>query len=353
MGQVLAYATPSDSLLHLAAYSGLTAFLVALSLLIAIVLMRYLAVRRQAAEQRLIERWQPIFFQAIEGLPVTPPRIVGRDREIILLAWIQFTESIRGEARQHLRRLARELEFDRTAAKLLGRRNVRKRLLAVAALGRLGSAENWNELVALISDDNPTLSLLSVRSLLQIDAARALPVLFEILGQHGGWPVRKVAAMLGEVPQGLLNGELGRAISAADTDEKLAYLLNLAALVPAGDLWSVLEPLLDGSYPEDTLIAALMACSDPRSLDAVRRLATDDRWAVRAKAAVTLGRLGLPEDRLRLQAMLTDREWWVRYRAAQALVRLPSSRRSDLESLCSRIGDRFAVDMLRQALAEA
>lgn len=347
----MAYATPSDSLIRYAAYGGLAVFLATAALLMAIAVIRYLVDYRLSAERRLTERWQPVFFQTIEGMPVTPPRITGRDREAILLAWLHFTESIRGEARLRLRQLALELKLDRTARKLLARRNVRSKLLAVAALGRLGCREDWDQLAMLVGDDSPTLSLLAVRALLQIDAARGLPLLFEALDHRDDWPVRKVAAMLGEAPQGLLGNALVSAIGSAG-EGGLPRLLALAALVPAGDLLPVLAPLLTSQCPEDIVIAALKASSDPRVLDAVRTLATDDRWTVRAQAATTLGRLGLPEDRLRLQAMLADREWWVRYRAAQALVRLPSSRRTDLEALCGRIGDRFAADMLRQALAE-
>lgn len=348
----LAYATASDPLLRFAAHVGLAVFLATIALLAGIAAMRYLGDRRRAAERRLIDHWQPLFFQVIDGTYEAPPRIAGRDRATILLAWLHFTESIRGEARLRLRKFALELKLDQTARKLLKLRSLRSKLLAVAALGRMGCAEHWDHLAVLASDDNPSLSLLAVRSLLQIDYVRGLPLLFETLVRRDDWPVRKVAAMLGEVPQELLRDELIHAINAT-TIVKLPRLLNLAPLLPAGELWSALEPLLDDRHPEDILIASLKATGDPRCLDSVRKLATDGRWAVRAQAATTLGRLGLPEDRLRLQAMLADREWWVRYRAAQALVRLPFTRRPDLEALCERISDRFSADILRQALAEA
>jgi len=348
----LAYVTPSDPLLTFAAYGGLAVLFATVALLAAIAAIRYLVDRRLAAERRLNKLWLPVFFGVIEGLPVTPPRISARDREAVLMAWIQSTESIRGEARSRLRRFALDLGFDRTARELLTKSNMRARLLAIAAMGRLGMSSSWDDLAVLGHDETPTISLLAMRSLLQIDAVRGVPLLFRMLHWHAEWPASKVAAMLGDVPHDLLGAELADAIRTARPDV-LARLLKVADLQQAGDLWPVLEPLLDGSRQEEVIIGALKASDDPRSIDAIRRLVIDSRWTVRAQAAAALGRLGLPEDRLRLQAMLADPDWWVRYRAAQALVRLPSSRRADLEALCVRLGDHPSRDMLRQALAEA
>jgi hypothetical protein len=43
----------------------------------------------------------------------------------------------------------------------------------------------------------------------------------------------------------------------------------------------------------------------------------------------------------------------VRYRAAEALLELPALRRADLDALRASLTDRFAADMLAQAMAES
>jgi len=165
------------------------------------------------------------------------------------------------------------------------------------------------------------------------------------------WPLVKVAAMLGEVPQEVLAPALSNALRVV-TPQGAPRLLNLLEIAPLGDTWPAVGPLLRADHPVEVIVAALKACSDPRALDAVRSLAAHPQWIVRVQAAAALGRLGGEEDAQRLQTMLGDPEWWVRYRAGLALVQLPFVSRQSLTALCAQLGDRFAADMLRQVLAE-
>lgn len=323
-----------------------------IALLLLIATLRISIDRRERLERALMARWQPVFFHAVEGLDYAAPRIHGRDRETILMAWIHFTESIRGEARQRLRRLALDLKLDRTAHKLLARRNIRSRLMAVVALGRMRSADAWDALAALVADANPMVSLLAARSLSQIDAGRALPHVLDELVRRDDWPLMKAVAMLAEIPAAVLGPPLLQALGAV-TPQNAPRLLRLLDVAEIGDTWPVLAPLLDaGCQPTEVLAAALKACRDPRAIEAARLLASHGEWIVRAQAATLLGRLGVEEDRLRLQAMLSDPQWWVRYRAGVALTKLPFVSRRKLEELRTQLTDHFAADILAQVLAE-
>ena len=51
--------------------------------------------------------------------------------------------------------------------------------------------------------------------------------------------------------------------------------------------------------------------------------------------------------------MLGDRHWWVRYQAARALIALPFTSLAELDIIRAGLSDRFAADMLGQAIAEA
>jgi HEAT repeat protein len=347
----LGYATPSDPLLRFALLSGLLVFALTLALLVAIVVLRYVKDRRDGLEKDLAERWHPVFFHAVEGLPFQAPRILGRDREVIMLVWIHFSESISGEARRRLRHLARELKFEDTALRLLRERDFRSRLLAVVVLGRMKSVKAWDSLAGLVADRNPTFSLLVARSLLQIDAARALRPVMQQIVQRDDWPSVKLASMLSAVAPGRLTPALLEALATAEPS-RAPRLLGLLDAANTAGAWPVLAPLLRADQPLETLVAALKACNDPRGIEAIRLLIGHEAWMVRAQAATALGRLGFSEDALRLQALLGDAEWWVRYRAGLALVRMPFVPRQALIDLCPQLEDRFAADMLRQVLAE-
>lgn len=342
---------PSDALLNFVRLSGLTVFLLIIALLVTIAILRYAAERRKRLEAALSRRWQPVFFHAVEGLPFEAPRVFGRDREIILLIWIHFTESIRGDARLRLRQLALDLKLDRTAHILLKRGSIRSRMMAIVALGRMQSVEVRDQIALFVTDPSPMLSLLAARSLLQIDASRGIRTILDELVRRDDWPLRSVAAMLAELPRDVLAAPLIDAVKDSPASST-SRLLRLLSTLNLGDTWDVLAPLLGNDKPVEILVAALKACSDPRALAAVRHLAGHEQWIVRAQAAAALGRLGNEPDGLLLQTMLGDPEWWVRYRAARALLELPSVSRQYLIDLCGKLDDRFAADILRQALAE-
>ena len=345
------YATHSDALLRFALYSGFTVSALIILLLAAIAALRFTTDRRRRNERVLSECWQPVFLHAVEGLPYAAPPIHGRDLEIILLIWIHHTESIRGAARARLRQLALELKFDGIARNLLASKNIRQRLMAIVALGRMQCTTVRDQLAGLVTDPNPMISLLAARSLLQMDAAYAIALILAEVTRREDWPLAKVAAMLGAVPLEVLATPMLNALRAAppQTTPRLLSLLDNKQLP---DAWPMLAPLLDGERPPEVIAAALKACNDPRALEAVRLLATHEQWIVRAHAASALGRLGAEEDCPQLAAMLGDREWWVRYRAAMALAQLPFMPRQDLLDLCALLIDRYSADILRQVLAE-
>jgi hypothetical protein len=347
----LDFATSFDPLLRFALLSGIAVFAITLLLLAAIVILRLFADRREAREAAIRQGWQPVFLQAIDGLPYEMPRIHGRDREVIMLVWLQFTEMLRGAARDRLRAMARELQLPGTAQRLLQRGDMRGQLLAVVALGRMQAAAAADALAALMADENPVLSLLAARSLLQIDAERAAAPVMAAIARRDDWSRARVATMLGDARDAALGPALLAAL-AASTAAEATRLLPLLDVVPTADRWPLLAPRLAADSP-DTLVAALKVVADPRALADVRRLAGHAAWAVRAQAAAALARVGNQDDLALLQTLLADREWWVRYRAAQALLRLPFVTREWLGALAAGMTDRYAADMLRQVLAEA
>jgi HEAT repeat protein len=115
------------------------------------------------------------------------------------------------------------------------------------------------------------------------------------------------------------------------------------------------DTLLERALDDESVAivtAALRLVNLPGSRGRVRALLAHQDWQVRVQAAKALGRIGDRGDVDRLAALLGDREWWVRYRAAEALVDLPWLARADLAALHASLTDRYAADMLSQAMAE-
>ena len=69
-------------------------------------------------------------------------------------------------------------------------------------------------------------------------------------------------------------------------------------------------------------------------------------------AVIALRRFAAPEDRKLLVDMLSDPHWWVRHSAAETLLALPFVTVSDLRKIQRILPDRYAVDTLREAIAE-
>ena len=69
-------------------------------------------------------------------------------------------------------------------------------------------------------------------------------------------------------------------------------------------------------------------------------------------AASALGRLSEQKDIKILLRMTEDENWWVRYRAAQSLVKIPGQNIESLNVLRDQQQDKYARDILTQAIAE-
>lgn len=268
-----------------------------------------------------------------------------------MLLWLHYVESTRGLTRVRLCDLAGKLGFDRLSHELLRSETLRNQLIALTTLGRMQDTTAWDALARLADDDSPMISLLAVRALTQINASRAIPLLMDRLPLRPDWPTPRLAALFRDLPHALVSAALTDALK----DASAAYAPRLLRLVeatrPAGT-WQVLAPLLSGSQPSAVLAAALRVADDPRALGYVRNLARHRDWIVRTQAATALGTIGEATDTALLLEMLADPVWWVRYRAAAALLKLPFLSRTVHEIIARELGDRFARDILSQALSE-
>ena len=351
----LAFGTVSDPLLAAALWTGYAALATSLVLLGAIAIMRWRLLRRLERERHAAALWNPLLAQWAGGARAPLPRLARCDAEFFLLLWCRAQESLRGEAQEHLREMARRLGVEALTGRLLRARRVDRRLLALVTLGHLRLREHAAWLHTLVSSAPPIVSITAARALMRIDANICVPPLLAGTARRDDWPLAAVGSILRECDAQAVGPLLASAIRSAlgnGDAGAVARLLRLhMAAHPDALREAVLEVLTTAPAPEP-LAAALAALSHPRDAGHARRLLGHPEWFVRVAAARAMGRFGDQDDVPRLAAALADPSWWVRYRAAQALCALPAMGAAQLGALAARLTDRFAADMLRQAMAE-
>jgi len=350
----LAFGTVSDPLLAVALWTGCGALAATAVLFLAVVVIRVRLLRRLRREERAAALWNPLLAECTEHVPATLPALATGDAESVLVLWCRAQESLRGEAQDNLRELARRLDLGALANVLLRSGKLRRQLLALVALGHLRDRSVVAALERMAAGAAPVLSITAAHALIRIDAARGAQQAIAVTARREDWPLARVVSMLRECDPQLVGAPLAAAIRAEARSgaggEGLGRLLRLHVAAHGETLRAAVLEVLAGSSPV-ALAAALGALWHPEDAAHARRLLGHPEWTVRVAAARALGRFGSAEDFEPLCAVLSDASWWVRYRAAQALCTLMQAD-SALRALPARLTDRFAADILRQALAE-
>lgn len=340
-----------DTAVRIALWSASALFAVTILLVLTIVYLRISLILRQKRNHRFLLCWQPRLAQALLGDMTLVQKLSRRDAIMFLALWNHAQESFRGETKEKLNQLARLTGADQVARRMLSMRSVRKRLMAITALGHLRDRSAWDDLVRIANADNAVLSLTAVRALMHIDAHAALPVLVPLLLKREDWPTPRVANILREagphIVSKLLAGAAVRA-SAEHAPRLIRYLEGAHLAQVSGTLGYLMKNASDDSV----ISACLQVLPDPAHLDMVRGFTRHPRWHVRMHAGRALGRLGSMDDIPLLIERLADEQWWVRYRCAQALAGMPGVTTQRLEQIRAGLDDVFARDILTHVMAE-
>jgi HEAT repeat protein len=340
-----------DPFVAAAIWTGFAALVLTMLLALQIIGMRMMLRRRQRSDARALSRWRPLLNAAIVGeMPASLPPLRRGERLPFLRLWAHLQGSLRGEANEALNEVARRLGIDAYARSLLGRGSRPARLLAALVLGHLHDTDAWPGLLRMAGQPDNTVSLTALWALVRIDPQAASDYMVPLFIEREEWALSLAAGILQQATEPAA-AALTRLLPQLGEDKlpralRIAEALHLA--LPAGVLKAALD---SGSMP--VVIAGLRGVRTPAALPEVRALLAHEDWQVRVQAARALGRVGERGDAERLVLLLGDREWWVRYRAAAALLELPALARADLEALRASLTDRFAADMLSQAMAES
>jgi hypothetical protein len=339
----------SDPIVAAAFWTGVGSLLLTIILGLRILELRMALRRRERLEERAFAKWRPVLHAALVGEPAELPRLPDHERLPFLKLWVHLQGSLRGDARDALNTIARELGVEASARRLLADGRRAERLLAALTLGHLRDPEAWSKLVNLSALPDRTLALTAIWAMVRIDPRAAAAQILPQYLAHEDWSLSHVAAMLQEapVPAGAALAELLPSLPEAQLPRALRMAEALRMQVPAGVLRAALA-----SSDIAVLVAALRSVTMPDAIDLVRALLGHTHWQVRVQAARAMGRIGALDDVARLEPLLADREWWVRYRAAQSAVELANLYGAPLDQVRAHLSDRFAADMLAQVLAE-
>jgi HEAT repeat protein len=358
------YSGFETEILRVAQWVGVASLAFALLLFPVVLTLRALLVMRERRRRKFLSVWQPILLTSIEGPAAELPRLARRDFLNFLLLWNHLHESLLDESKNRLNQIAYAMKIDRLALKMLRRRNLRNRLLAIITLGQLRERDAWDELSRITESGEATSSVAAARALVLIAPERAIAQLIPLFTTRSDWTAARVAGILKSAGADIISDPIARAAIAfslehqtkkTDRPEAInhaARLVRYLQLTHNNSALIAARTIAESSPDPEILAACLQLLNSEEDLEVIRACLNHEAWPVRLQAAAALGRMGEAEDEQRLIPLLSDKHWWVRYRAAQALSRLPSMRGPRLKLIQAKQSDRFARDMLGQVIAE-
>ena len=218
------------------------------------------------------------------------------------------------------------------------------RFLSVAAMPR-----DVARLTQLINDPHPAVHVAAVASLERMENTALTLTALDRLPRLAPTVQSYYAAMLLRSRPVVIE-HLQKRLRLTE-DPALPRFAEFAARLNEPALRERMTALADHADPEVRIQAARALGSFPHkeSVSALKRLVTDDHWAVRAQAARSLGMIADASTLPLVKAALHDNVWWVRLRAALALMRFAAQGRNVL--LEAEIGsDPFAGAVARMVL---
>jgi len=199
------------------------------------------------------------------------------------------------------------------------------RFLSVAAM-----PHDVARLTRLINDPHPAVHVAAVASLERMENTALTLTALDRLPRLAPTVQAYYAAMLLRSRPVVID-HLQKRLRRAE-DPALPRLAEFAARLSEPALRERLTALADHADAEVRIQSARALGTFPHkdSVTALKRLVTDDAWAVRAQAVRSLGMIADASTLAAVKAALQDSVWWVRLRAALALMRYGTGGRNAL-----------------------
>lgn len=320
-------------------------------MLMQVIGFRIYSVYQNRVQQRGKQIWRPIMAKVMLSYPETIPRLEKKHQHVFLHEWNKFYSLLRGEAHTRLQKLASHKHLDIIAHQYINSRSIRKQLQGIITLGHMQDYSAWDKLIDFINSKHAILSLTAAQALVDIDSKNAIRFLLPHIIKRRDWPVARVAMLFNSANPDELSTMLKQAIKQSP-EEDIPYILGFLDSSQFNPEICNLYQQLGNSHDSRVIAACINAAKETQGLELARKHASNPQWYIRLHVARTLGRLGTKADIKILTKLMSDPEWWVRYRSAQAITQMPFLDANELKKLHSQLDDRYARDILQQAISE-
>lgn len=340
-----------ETVIYIAWRIGFGCFFLTALLFIVVLLVRLYFERKNRRAEAFREIWEPILLASLDQIPLDIPPIEKKDQLTFLLLWNYFQELLLGESKENLLVLAERIELPRIAHRILRKRNIKSRLLAVNTLGWLKDNNSWNVLKKLLNHHDTVFSLAVARALIHINPRKATWLILPQIASRRDWSVDRCAELIRQIGVEEVSEKLVLQINRTPQHQLPKMIRFLDLLLPT-ESNPVVESLLTKYDDKEIIFACLLVYKDFDNLSPIRQFLTHEDWEVRMQAAVCLGKLGSEEDIDFLISTTEDSEWWVRYRSAQALAKIPAMTLENLREIAEHHSNRFSHDVILRIVTE-
>ncbi|MFQ5431790.1 MAG: HEAT repeat domain-containing protein [Nitrospinota bacterium] len=316
-----------------------------------VLVVRFFHLAGGKARTRLMEKWEGLMLQSIEGDVVDLPRLTkGQARQLMDL-WNRYFEYEDGSAIVGLIRFAQSTGLDDAAWRMIHHGNVKSKLIACVTLGNLRVVRVWPRLLDMVENHHPILSLAAARAMVKINSAESVKIIIPMIVRRTDWPPVIVANLLRQMGAQAISIPLAKEILKAD-DRQVSWLMQFLREASYVKIKHVIYSTLAVTKDAQAISACLKGIKDTDNLAMIRGFLDHETWFVRVQAVKLLALTGLWQDEQRLINMLADQNWWVRYRTAQALADMPFTGTDKLRQIMEKHWDRYAKDIIKMVLAE-
>lgn len=343
--------TVTEQITHVAIYSALALCLMVLLLILQVIFLRIRFLSSRKQRNQILKKWRPKLTQVMLGDSFDTQVLPRKEICVFLEEWNRMFGSIRGDNLTPLKKLAYRFRINYFARNMLKTRRLGNRLLAIVTIGNMQEYAAWDDLIELLADPHPIVSITAARALMWIDSKHAVEHIMPMILKRNDWTWSNVAHVLRQASPLHVCEHLATLATNAPTDKQpglLRYLESTHCL----QLTTVINEILSTTKDDRVASVCLHIISDPGSLKDIRKYISHERWHVRMHAASALGRLGDEKDLMTLLNMTEDKNWWVRYRSAQAIFNLPNINIDNIRKYRDNKEDKYARDILTHVLAE-
>lgn len=318
-----------------------------LFLFIIIIANRIRLVKKKRDEEAFIKKWRPIILENLYRLPETVEKFPAKYNTAFLILWNNLQDILRGPEKEQLNQLAKALEMDQVARKMLSSRKMVQQLLGVLVIGNLKDQTSFSVLKDITEKENMTLAMAALHSLAKINPEKTVQPLLNFMKDKEDWPDYKVIAIFNEIGPSIYSVPLAEKIRRSrpvDQARLLKFMQNADRRVSI----DLSKELLSSPNPEIQAAALnlLAIFGDSRDLALVKPFLTDEKSFVRMRAVTAMAAIGNVNVIPDLEKCLSDPDWWVRFRTAEAIASIPGMTKQHLLEMRERQSDRFAKDIL-------